>query len=113
MLENPIEHRQLVDRRASTRGGRRVTDLPGRPFYQPTCPTCREKCTAILAGESDGGWWFVCLSCDYLWDQRQVARDRIQTERLAAEVTARRRASPEPRGASFWRRLAFGRAHGG
>jgi hypothetical protein len=110
MLEKPVEHRHLIDRRVSGRGGRRVSDLPGRPFYQPACPTCRETCTAILAGESDGGWWFVCLSCDYLWDQRHVYRDHVESERIAVEAGARR-APREPRGGSFWRRLAFGRAH--
>ena len=110
MLENPIEHRLLLDRRASRRGGRRLTDLPGRPFYQPTCPTCHETCTAVLAGESDGGWWFVCLSCDYLWDQRQATRDHIRSEADAAGVTAGRTYT---RGMSFWRILSFGRAHGG
>jgi len=25
----------------------------------------------VTAGESEDGWWFVCLACDHLWDQRQ------------------------------------------
>jgi hypothetical protein len=27
---------------------------------------------ARLAGEAEGGWRFVCLACDHLWDQRQI-----------------------------------------
>jgi hypothetical protein len=27
--------------------------------------------TAVTAGESEDGWWFVCLTCDHLWDQRR------------------------------------------
>jgi hypothetical protein len=37
----------------------------------PACPNCTKRSTARLAGESDGGWWFVCLVCDFMWDQRQ------------------------------------------
>jgi hypothetical protein len=62
--------RRLTDRRSSRGGGRRATDSPTRASEVPACPTCRQPGVAVLAGESEGGWWFVCLSCDHLWDQR-------------------------------------------
>src|SRR5262249_14439066 len=82
MLDSPNEHRHLTDRRASGRGGRRASDLPRRPFHPPTCPKCRVTGAALPAGDSDGGWWFVCLCCDHLWDQRQIVR--------AAAITSER-----------------------
>ena len=91
MLEHSTERRHVSDRRSTGAGGRRLTDLAGRPFDSPTCPMCREAGAASLAGESDGGWWFVCLACDHVWDQR---------------------AHREARGAPIWRRLSFRRAHG-
>lgn len=66
-----------TDRRTPSRrcrgGGRRWTDAPVDPAVIPTCPTCRTADMALLAGEAEGGWWFVCLACDHLWDQRQLA----------------------------------------
>jgi hypothetical protein len=89
MLQIPSE-RRASDRR-STCGGRRATDLASRILELPPCPMCRESGAAELAGESDGGWWFVCLACDHLWDQRQPQEDPIKVD------------------ASFWRRLLFSR----
>ena len=90
MLQIPSE-RRASDRRSTWGGGRRATDLTSRILELPECPMCRESGVAALAGESDGGWWFVCLACDHLWDQRQPQADRIQDD------------------ASFWRRLLFSR----
>ena len=110
MLENPIERRHMSDRRGSCGGGRRMTDLPSRPSDSPTCPACREPGAALLAGESDGGWWFVCLACDHLWDQRHTTIEQIRADDAAMTVEVR--AYRYERGASFWRRLSFRRAHG-
>ena len=107
MLDTPIE-RRASDRRASRGGGRRTTDPKSRPFDPPVCPMCRTAGMASLAGESEGGWWFVCLSCDYLWDQRQADMDRITGALVTREVL--KPALRDARGASFWRRLAFRRA---
>jgi hypothetical protein len=64
---------RISNRRGSSRGGgRRVTDVPTGSASVPTCPNCREAGVAFLAGEAEGGWWFVCLACDYLWNQRQI-----------------------------------------
>src|SRR6516165_5548272 len=92
MLYSSID-RRLSNRRRSSGGGRRSTDLQARPLDSPTCTCCRASGVAALAGESDGGWWFVCLACDALWDQRHVIRRRSLEEKATA--------------APFWRRLAF------
>jgi hypothetical protein len=63
--------RRSSDRRSSRGGGRRLTDRPSRSDRVPACPACHKTDTALIAGEADGGWWFVCLVCDHLWDQRQ------------------------------------------
>jgi hypothetical protein len=65
--------RRSIDRRSSRSGGRRATDPTPRASDVPTCPMCHRPGVALLAGESDGGWWFVCDACDHLWDQRQYA----------------------------------------
>ena len=65
-------NQRRIDRRSSRRGGRRAADGPALFSEVPTCPMCLTRGVASLAGESDGGWWFVCLACDYLWDQREV-----------------------------------------
>lgn len=62
--------RRTFNRRSFRGGGRRVTDPPSGPIGVPTCPTCRTVGVSLLAGEAEGGWWFVCLGCDYLWNQR-------------------------------------------
>jgi hypothetical protein len=62
--------RRVSDRRSFRGGGRRASDRPSPLSDLPTCPMCRKPGVASLAGESDGGWWFVCLACDHLWDRR-------------------------------------------
>jgi len=99
--------RRVCDRRSPRGGGRRATDRTNRPFVVPACPVCCESGVSALAGESDGGWWFVCLTCDHLWDQRRPQDRRTQIDdepmRIAACLTH------DARGASFWRRVLFGR----
>jgi hypothetical protein len=63
--------RRTVNRRACRAGGRRQHDPAASPAISPTCPCCLKDGTAVTAGESEDGWWFVCLDCDHLWDQRQ------------------------------------------
>jgi hypothetical protein len=84
-----------VDRRASTRrigrdGGRRATDPTVRSTFAPVCPNCRQHATT-LAGEAEGGWWFVCESCDHLWNHRLVAHrlfvDLDSASRVATRAT--------------------------
>jgi hypothetical protein len=105
-----------IDRRVSSRrtgrpGGRRATDQPVTSTTTPVCPDCRQSAT-VLAGESDGGWWFVCDSCDYLWDQRLVANRPLSEFDLAPGFTTR---SKPPSGswlstaALSWWKLALGR----
>jgi len=102
MLQMTSE-RRVHNRRVPRGGGRRATDRTSRPLKLPACPVCREAGVATLAGESDGGWWFVCLACDHLWDQRHPQGDRSQVEdeptRIAACLIR------DVRGASFWRRV--------
>ena len=86
--------RRAHDRRSPGGGGRRATDLASRILELPACPKCRESGVAALAGESDGGWWFVCLGCDHLWDHRQPEGHRLEVD------------------APFWRRLLFRQRHG-
>ena len=63
---------RIASRRSARGGGRRATDRPVSSTTRPVCPCCGQRST-ILAGEADGGWWFVCDSCDNLWDQRLCA----------------------------------------
>jgi hypothetical protein len=43
----------------------------------------------VQAGESDGGWWFVCDACDNIWDQRQfVTVEREEADQLRARANA-------------------------
>lgn len=65
--------RRRCNRRSSRGGGRRVIDPPAGPTGVSTCPTCHKADVALLAGEAEGGWWFVCLGCDDLWNQRHLA----------------------------------------
>ena len=64
--------RRILNRRSSRGGGRRAIDPPAGLTGVPTCPTCRKAEVALLAGEAEGGWWFVCLGCDCLWNQRHL-----------------------------------------
>lgn len=74
-------NQRVCDRRSSRGGGRRAGDRPGTAADAPTCPMCLTRGVASLAGESDGGWWFVCPDCDYLWDQRQVHHRLVAADR--------------------------------
>jgi hypothetical protein len=66
-----IQAEQRVrDRRCVRAGGRRASDRPARPVDSPRCPACQSTRSALQAGEADGGWWFVCLACDHMWDER-------------------------------------------
>jgi hypothetical protein len=58
------------DRRASLGGGRRTGDRTGRLKHSQPCPSCRATSGILLAGEAEGGWWFVCGHCDQMWDER-------------------------------------------
>jgi hypothetical protein len=89
MLEAATD-RRVSDRRSVRGGGRRASDPPNAPSDLPACPACRTPGVALLAGESDGGWWFVCLACDHLWDQR-LANVRPQPA-SSDERVARRQA---------------------
>ena len=63
--------RRICSRRNPSRGGgRRFLDPPREAGFIPPCPQCRTAGDALLAGEGDGGWWFVCLACDHLWNAR-------------------------------------------
>jgi len=108
MLEISTERRHSPDRRSSCGGGRRATDIQSRPSDPPTCRKCHMPGVAMLAGESDGGWWFVCLACDHLWDERHTHGERIRGEEMTSPVPVR--AFRYARGAAFWRRLAYRRA---
>ena len=68
-------NRRAKDRRQSRAGGRRLSDPTSGAGDSPKCPNCTQEGVAVLAGESDGGWWFVCLDCDHLWDQRLILAD--------------------------------------
>jgi len=63
--------RRIVNRRAFRAGGRRQNDPAPSPAIPPTCPGCLKDRTGVTAGESEDGWWIVCLDCDHLWEQRQ------------------------------------------
>ena len=97
MLEIPTERRSS-NRRVARDGGRRATDPPGRLSAQPVCPRCHQSGVASLAGESEGGWWFVCLDCDHLWNQRQAGGDHTTGADVSVDAV---------RAPSLWRRLAM------
>lgn len=104
-----------VDRRISTRrkgrlSGRRATDQTVRSTTAAHCPRCRHSVT-ILAGEAEGGWWFVCDACDHLWDRRLLL-NQPTSELDALGLTTH----TEPRSGSWlssaagsWWRFALGR----
>ena len=89
MLEIVVERR--FSNRRSRGGGRRATDSQDVFADTPTCPRCRTPGVASLAGESEGGWWHLCLACDHLWDRRQPHDEGLHVEETG---------SP-----SLWRRL--------
>ena len=57
------------ERRATARGGRRVTDWVRPSVTALSCPSCRTVASEV--GEAEGGWWFVCQTCDRLWNERE------------------------------------------
>jgi rubredoxin len=70
MINFSAEQRQR-ERRSSLRGGRRFTDVPGDLSSVPSCPACEGNAAASEVGEAEGGWWFVCRTCDHLWNERE------------------------------------------
>jgi hypothetical protein len=60
---------------------------------------------ASLAGEADGGWWFVCMACDHLWDQRWTHSNRLHDEEASVQIATR--SGHGVHAPSFWRRLAL------
>jgi hypothetical protein len=79
-MERADLERRTFDRRASRGGGRRASDAPLVPTTSPMCPSCLKSGVSLLAGEAESGWWFVCLACDHLWDERQNRSSRKATE---------------------------------
>ena len=106
----------IVDRRISTRrkgrlSGRRATDLAHSSTTASHCPRCRGSVT-ILAGEAEGGWWFVCAACDYLWDRRALLNQPMPHPEVALGVTTLTEPPYSSRlasAASSWWRFALGR----
>ena len=105
-----------VDRRTSSRrrgrhGGRRATDQPITSTTTPVCSRCGHTAT-ILAGEAEGGWWFVCDACDQMWDQRLVANRLLSELDIIPGVTTPAKSSSGSwlsSAALTWWRLALGR----
>jgi hypothetical protein len=95
MMLDIATERRLSTRRSYRGGGRRAIDLQDSSADTPTCPRCRKPGVASLAGESDGGWWFVCLACDHLWDRRQPDHEGLHVEEVSVEEVSE---------SSFWRR---------
>jgi hypothetical protein len=69
MMGQVSQERRRADRRTDARGGRRVTDRAASPITAQFCPVCGGIANDV--GESEGGWWFVCLDCDHLWNERE------------------------------------------
>jgi hypothetical protein len=84
-----VQERRQRDRRAHSRGGRRVTDRVASAHREPSCPACNAEGVASEVGEADGGWWFVCGGCDHLWNERE----RVVSDRPAAHADAHRAAN--------------------
>ena len=74
------QERRQNNRRADARGGRRATDTPALSIDAIACPSCGEAANEV--GESDGGWWFVCNSCDRLWNERKRPADNLPSSML-------------------------------
>ena len=72
-MNSQAEQRNVRDRRSARFGGRRASDWPSLSVEPPNCPACLRTSTAVLAGEAEGGWWWVCVACDHLWDERSRA----------------------------------------
>ena len=86
-METIDAHRRTVNRRAFRFGGRRQSDRAASRAIPPTCPGCTQDGTAVTAGESEDGWWFVCLACDHLWDQRQREAALLRSTEYRQSVT--------------------------
>jgi hypothetical protein len=111
-MQQIVVDRRVSNRRTDRPGGRRSTDHPVESSSSPDCPCCGHHAT-ILAGESEGGWWFVCESCDHLWDQRLVGNRASELEVASAETRSRLE-DPQSRSrlssaALSWWRVALGR----
>lgn len=111
-MQQIVVDRRVSNRRTDRAGGRRATDHPVNSSARPDCPCCGHDAT-ILAGEAEGGWWFVCESCDHLWDQRLVG-NRTSEPDIASCDTGDRLKEPQsgPRLSSTalsWWRVALGR----
>jgi len=72
--------RRRGERRAKARGGRRVTDGVGACVTALSCPSCGSVASEV--GEAEGGWWFVCQTCDRLWN----ARERQERDQPSASL---------------------------
>ena len=103
--------RRISSRRTGRQGGRRATDQPITSTTTPVCSRCGHS-AAILAGEAEGGWWFVCDACDHMWNQRLVANRLFSELDIVSGATTRSK-SPAgswlPSAALTWWRLALGR----
>jgi uncharacterized Zn ribbon protein len=77
-----FQERRQRDRRAHSRGGRRVTDRAAHAHSQLSCPSCKAEEMANEVSEADGGWWFVCDTCDHLWNERERRRQRPEASTL-------------------------------
>lgn len=96
--------RRISTRRAGRQSGRRSTDRPASSTASPRCPRCQQNVT-ILAGEAEGGWWFVCDACDHLWNRRLLLNQPIPQP----DVTLRQSGSWLSSAASSCWRFALGR----
>ena len=70
--------RRHGERRAQARGGRRVTDWVRPSVTAQSCPSCGSVASEV--GEAEGGWWFVCQTCDRLWNERE----RLESDQPSA-----------------------------
>lgn len=111
-MEQITVDRRITTRRNGRQGGRRTTDRAASPASIAICPRCRHDAT-ILAGEAEGGWWFVCDSCDNLWDQRLAAkRPPVELEVASPRRTSRLERASGSRlsnAALSWWKFAVGR----
>ena len=78
--------RRHGERRAGARGGRRVTDWVRPSVTAQSCPSCGSVASEV--GEAEGGWWFVCQTCDHLWNEREHPGRHRNTDAGAAHKSA-------------------------
>ena len=79
--------RRHGERRADARGGRRATDRARSSVTAQSCPSCGNVASEV--GEAEGGWWFVCESCDHLWNERERAGRHRSAEAGAGSAEKR------------------------